>query len=147
MTGSYTARDSKMMKYLEHVQSITQKFKTFNIQQVPRDQNTQADALANLGSNFNPELLSQVPILHLSEPAVQKEEPISMIVSNVHTVPEPDSWTKPYYDYLRDDVLPINKHEAKAVRMRATRYTILKGVLFKRSASEILMRCIEPSQR
>jgi ribonuclease HI len=71
INGTYAAKDSKMVAYLGLVQSLLSKFDSFFIEQVPRDQNTQADALARLGSNFDALTLTKVPIVHLLEPAIK----------------------------------------------------------------------------
>ncbi|KAK2997729.1 hypothetical protein RJ639_025983 [Escallonia herrerae] len=48
--GDYEARDKRMAQYLELVKTSAVKFKNFTIHQIPRDQNTQADALSRLAS-------------------------------------------------------------------------------------------------
>ncbi|XP_074378000.1 uncharacterized protein LOC141719520 [Apium graveolens] len=50
--GNYEAKDEKMMAYLEIVKELQSRFIMFNIQQIPRKSNTQADALAALGVVF-----------------------------------------------------------------------------------------------
>ena len=75
-----------MIKYLEKLKLLTGKFSSFKIMQVPRDQNTQADALANLGSNFAPTTLDQIPIVYLSEPSINISESQVLAIG-----PEPDS--------------------------------------------------------
>ena len=52
--GSFAAKDDGMIAYLEVAKDLVTKFDKFDIQQVPREQNTQADALANLGSALDP---------------------------------------------------------------------------------------------
>lgn len=42
----YASKDSKMQAYLEIDKAFVKKFDLCNLQQIPRDQNTQDDALA-----------------------------------------------------------------------------------------------------
>ncbi|KAI3746658.1 hypothetical protein L6452_09097 [Arctium lappa] len=49
MNGEFAAKDSKMTAYLKVAKAKSAKFEPFSIKQIPRDLNTQADALANLG--------------------------------------------------------------------------------------------------
>ena len=72
INGSYAAKDSKMQAYLEIAKRLVNKFDSCTLQQIPRDQNTQADALANLGSNIKPKLTS-IPVVHLMYPAITKD--------------------------------------------------------------------------
>ena len=47
--GEFAAKDAKMTSYLDLAKKKSKEFQEFSVQQVPRNQNTQADALANLG--------------------------------------------------------------------------------------------------
>ena len=53
MNSEFQTKDSKMMAYLKLANERSKQFEKFTIEKIPRDQNTQADALANLGSAFN----------------------------------------------------------------------------------------------
>ncbi|XP_074313904.1 uncharacterized protein LOC141649105 [Silene latifolia] len=73
VNNEYVARDSKMIAYLKIATEQKLKFRSFKITQVPRDQNVEADALATLGATFQPTKLSNIPIIHVLTPAIQKE--------------------------------------------------------------------------
>uniref|UniRef100_A0A803MV83 RNase H type-1 domain-containing protein n=1 Tax=Chenopodium quinoa TaxID=63459 RepID=A0A803MV83_CHEQI len=73
MNGEFAAKDSKMILYLDLAKSIVAKFATFSIKQIPRDQNTQAGALATLGSALKKSKFSSIPLVHLLAPAINKE--------------------------------------------------------------------------
>ncbi|XP_074282596.1 uncharacterized protein LOC141607135 [Silene latifolia] len=68
------ARDPTMMAYLEIAQALKLRFQAFNIKQIPRDQNAEADALAALGATFKAGTVTTVPIVHVLEPAISKAE-------------------------------------------------------------------------
>ena len=73
MNGEFQAKDLKMMAYLELAKEKSKQFEKFTIEQIPRDQNTQADAQANLGSAFNKSMLDNIPIVHLSTSSIESE--------------------------------------------------------------------------
>lgn len=50
LKGEFAVKESKMMPYPEVAKGKSKLFDSFLITQVPRDQNVQADTLANLGS-------------------------------------------------------------------------------------------------
>ncbi|KAJ0521768.1 putative ribonuclease H [Helianthus annuus] len=50
--GSYAVKGEKLTKYLEIVKELALSFVFFSLTQVPREENTEADALANLGSSL-----------------------------------------------------------------------------------------------
>ncbi|XP_074288823.1 uncharacterized protein LOC141613977 [Silene latifolia] len=80
--------------YLEYAKKLCDKFVSFDIEQIPRDLNTLADASASLGSNFTPAIFDKIPIVHRLEPAINKPEQVSPVNE------DNDSWTKPYYDWF-----------------------------------------------
>nr|XP_009781426.1 PREDICTED: uncharacterized protein LOC104230343 [Nicotiana sylvestris] len=50
MLGTYTAREARIQQYLEKVRDLIRQFQTWKVMQIPRDENVEADALANLAS-------------------------------------------------------------------------------------------------
>lgn len=100
--------------------------------QVPRDLNTQANALANLGSSLIDVSLTSIPHIHLTALAISKCKDVTDVAAAIgnadadqtidnddsandnadknNDIPANDevsvSWMKPIYDYLTSDVLP-----------------------------------------
>ena len=74
INGSYEAKDSRMAEYLKISKALLEKFESYSLSQVPRDQNTEADALAGIGSNFNSGEFCHLPIVHLLYPATHEVE-------------------------------------------------------------------------
>ncbi|GKV19462.1 hypothetical protein SLEP1_g29723 [Rubroshorea leprosula] len=75
----------------------------------------------------------------LNAPSFQKTE-----VLEVSTDPETPSWTDPIKAYLQDGTVPTDKQEELKLRRKASRYTLLDGILYKRSYSLPLLRCLTP---
>ena len=114
----------------------------FNIRQIPRDQNTKVDALANLGSTLRKCDFKSIPIALLAETAISKQINATRYdASSTGSV----SWTQPILEYLEKGVLPEDKLESMKLRMKATRYHAISGVLFKRACTshDLLQRCLE----
>ena len=72
--GEFAAKDSKMTAYLDLAKQKANHFNPFTITQIPRDQNTQADALANLGSALRKLNVKSIPIAHLTKPTISKPD-------------------------------------------------------------------------
>ena len=98
-------RGAKMAAYLQKVKDLLSTFSSFKIRQVPREQNTQADALARLASTKDAELLEAIPVEFLSKPSIRSMES-QFIVSCVTSI---DAWMTPIIWYLKDDHLPEDK--------------------------------------
>ncbi|KAJ9556882.1 hypothetical protein OSB04_011496 [Centaurea solstitialis] len=135
VNGDFQAKDSKMMSYLKVVKERIAQFDHFSIEQIPRDQNTQVDALANLGSAFSDPFLESIPILHLTTPAIEMKEEVQMNE-------EIYNWSLDIWNYLKHDNLPEDKMEARKTRSKASRYTIFEDQLYRRSTSGLLLRCV-----
>ncbi|XP_017227992.1 uncharacterized protein LOC108203528 [Daucus carota subsp. sativus] len=147
VNGSYEAKDHKMLTYLDIMKKLQLSFDTFTIQQVPRELNTQADALAGLGAVFRSTGMSNIPIIHITQPAIlrlQNESPTSIF--NTHIKENVDDWMQVYTDYLKHGVLPTDRNEARAIRMKVSRFSLIDDVLFKKSTTGLLQRCLNSKE-
>ena len=79
-----------MASYLEHDKIFQPTFEEFDIAQIPRLDNSHADALANLGSSIPATESQSIPLLYLQWPAIWKDPP-----TEVTTIDAPDSWMTP----------------------------------------------------
>ncbi|XP_074374736.1 uncharacterized protein LOC141715154 [Apium graveolens] len=70
--GSYEAKDPKMVAYLDITKGLTNYFDNFSIEQVPRENNVKADALAGLGAVFKNLNLNNIPVVHIMKPAMER---------------------------------------------------------------------------
>ncbi|XP_010676986.1 uncharacterized protein LOC104892696 [Beta vulgaris subsp. vulgaris] len=150
--GEFAAKDSKMTAYLNAVQSKVKSFGKFDIFQIPRDQNTQADALANIGSAMRKSEFKGIPIVHLSSPAVHKAttvDDVNNIATDVNDIDVSNaaaastSWQTPFIQYLKDGTLPEDRLQARKVRFRASMYVLLDGILFRKSIAGPYLRCLD----
>ncbi|GKV51004.1 hypothetical protein SLEP1_g57682 [Rubroshorea leprosula] len=75
----------------------------------------------------------------LDEPSFTKPR-----VMEINTNPDTPSWTDSIVSFLRDGIVPEDRQEAIKLRKKASRYTLVNGVLYKRSFSLPLLRCLSP---
>ena len=81
-----------MVAYLQKAKDLLSTFSSFKIQQGPRAQNTQADALARLASTKDVELLEVIPVEFLNEPSISLIDPQLAINCVIAT----DTWMTPH---------------------------------------------------
>ncbi|GKV33125.1 hypothetical protein SLEP1_g41667 [Rubroshorea leprosula] len=62
----------------------------------------------------------------------------------MNTEPSTPSWTDPIVSFLGDETVPTDKQEKMRLRKKASRYTLVNDVLYKRSFSLLLLRCLNP---
>uniref|UniRef100_A0A2N9J3R3 Uncharacterized protein n=1 Tax=Fagus sylvatica TaxID=28930 RepID=A0A2N9J3R3_FAGSY len=104
VNGDYEAREDRMTKYLKLVRNAMKWFDQVMLVQVPREQNTEADALAKLASSD--EATDQyIEVQH--SPSHLEEEVSPIDVSN--------SWMTPIVNYLEDETLPSDTGRGQKV--------------------------------
>ncbi|KAL5559394.1 hypothetical protein UlMin_035605 [Ulmus minor] len=114
-------------------------FDTVTITQIPRNENTNADALARLATRLEDSLLKTVPLEILDEPSIDKHQ-------QVDAISDKPTWMDPIMAYLRDGTLPQDKFEARRLRYRSARYYLDKDKLRKRSFSSPSLTCLNEDQ-
>ncbi|XP_074383140.1 uncharacterized protein LOC141724754 [Apium graveolens] len=138
VNGSYEAQDPKMITYLDITKKLTNYFDTFNIQQVPRENNVQADALAVMGDVSKGLNLNNIPVVYITKPAVERlVHDIEVLALNQHndnTNEDMDSWIRAYKYYLKLCVKPKSNNEVRILRMKASTFIVIDDELFKKSS-------------
>ena len=143
---AYHTKDEKLIPYTELVDEILSHFKYFQIENIPRNSNRLADAMASAASLTPIEIEGKettFTIKNLETSVIAKEN--SKMVSMARIVGyEVSPWYQHIYKYLKDDIIDTKLDRKEQVRMKrlATRYVIIRDVLYKRSFNGILLRCL-----
>ncbi|GKV48259.1 hypothetical protein SLEP1_g55083 [Rubroshorea leprosula] len=132
------AVDPVMVKYVALIAELKCKFQKFCLSKIPRTENEQADSLSKFASDSSSHSRS-VFVEILDEPSFVKPR-----VMEISTNPDTPSWTDPILSFLRDGIVPEDRQEAMKLRKKASWYTLVDGVLYKRSFSLPLLRCLNP---
>ncbi|GJR42446.1 reverse transcriptase domain-containing protein [Tanacetum coccineum] len=117
VNGSYVAKESVIVQYLEKVKTLASNFKEFSTKQVPRSENKKADALNKIASTSFAHLSKQVLVEELKEKSINEKEVLAIVEEEGHT------WMTPICEYLTKEILPKDKKKARAVRRKASRQT------------------------
>lgn len=68
-------------------------------------------------------------------------------VKQVQSIEESGTtWMTPIWNSLSQGIVPEDKNEARKLRLKAPKYVIQNGVLFKRAYLQPLLRCVGPKQ-
>ncbi|XP_030949853.1 uncharacterized protein LOC115973743 [Quercus lobata] len=136
--GEYEAKEARMQKYLKLTNQLISSFNYIEFVQIPRDQNAEADEVARSASTENESKRFDWKIEEQNCPSIQKLQ-----ISSVHTE---HGWTSPIFTFLQEGRLLPDPEEAKKVRNRAARFTILNDELYKRGYSQPYLRCVEKEE-
>jgi ribonuclease HI len=142
LTGEFTAKGERMKLYAEKAWALRDLFKKFEVVHIPRDLNGRADQLARLATAPEGSLTEgRIPVrlLHTSSITRNKGEVNQINLDEI-------AWAKPEAEFLLSGSLPEDQAEAKKVRRRAARFTIIDDVLYKRSYIYPLLRCVSKDQ-
>lgn len=127
-----------MKRYLALLLELAHLFKYFSIKQIPREEKSLADSLAQMASDpDNVENHIDVPLELLDKPSICFEHVVWQITHGVW-------WGASIKRFLLTGELPANRMEARKIRMKAARYTMQLTELYKQSFSSLLFRCLAP---
>ncbi|GJV31107.1 reverse transcriptase domain-containing protein [Tanacetum coccineum] len=107
VNGSYTAKESGMVQYLEKVKTLASSFKKFSIKQVPKSENKNAGALSKIASTSFAHLTKQVLVEEHNEKSINEVEVLAVMEE------EGDTCMTPIYEYLTKETLPAEKGKAR----------------------------------
>lgn len=102
VNDNFSAKDKSMDAYLKLVMELISIFEKFELVQIPRSENSHADAFSKLASSKDSELFTVVPIEHLRRPSTSKGE-------DVMWVKDTSSWMKSIVAFLKDQTLSFDK--------------------------------------
>ncbi|GJU40271.1 reverse transcriptase domain-containing protein [Tanacetum coccineum] len=140
VNGTYIAKKTDMIKYLEKVKALTSTFRAFSIKQVPRSKNKKVDALSKMASTSFAHLIKQVLVEELKEKSVNEREVLAVVEE------EWDTWMTPIHEYLTDESLPAERKKARAIKRKSQCFAIINQILYKKSFLGPWLRCVGPSQ-
>ncbi|KAI3797985.1 hypothetical protein L1987_33251 [Smallanthus sonchifolius] len=140
---SKSLKGEKLAKYLTMVKQLSIEFETFNIIQVPREDNTEADALANLASALRVPEGTKIPIIHILSPVIEKVNEVSNTEEETDIrdlEPIPGSWISPIKKNLQD---ASDEKNHNAFRMRMSHFIMFDNILYRKSIAGPYLRCLE----
>ena len=129
-TGEFVARDERMSAYAKEVIRLTALFQNCRLLQVSRDDNTHADALANLASSIHTGKTSTIMIDYMSGPSIEPEN----TEQQAKCVDMGPSWMDAIVAFLKERKLLEDRKKAHKVRLKSARFFLTEdGHLFRRS--------------
>ncbi|XP_070021979.1 uncharacterized protein [Nicotiana sylvestris] len=118
MIGAYTARKARMQQCLEKVRDLIRQFQTWKVTQIPRDENVEADALANLASAADMASNENASVIHLFHSVLDIDK------NEVNFNNLTWDWRNEIFAFLQYGTIPEYKKKAHALRKKAARYCL-----------------------
>ncbi|XP_062080792.1 uncharacterized protein LOC133785589 [Humulus lupulus] len=117
--GEYSARGLRMVAYLNKAKDLLAQFEEYTIKVVPREQNSNANAVEKLASAKDADTLNIVPVEYSENPSIIEQEAMPITIAN--------TWMAPIITYLEHGTLPDNRNDAKKMMRQAARHDITKS--------------------
>ncbi|GKA72185.1 reverse transcriptase domain-containing protein [Tanacetum coccineum] len=136
VNGTYIAKETDMIKYLEKVKALTSTFRAFLIKQVPRSKNKKADALSKMASTSFAHLSKQVLVEELKEKSVNEREVLTVVEE------EGDTWMTLIHEYLTVRNFTKERKKERAIKRKSQRFAIINGILYKKYFLGPWLRCV-----
>ncbi|GJU99187.1 reverse transcriptase domain-containing protein, partial [Tanacetum coccineum] len=136
--GIYAAKQPAIREYLQRTKETLRRFRSYTIEHIRRNQNKKADALSKLALMTFEHLTKEVLVKVLARRSIEEKE-----VLQVETKEE-ESWMAPIHEYLLSSLLPEDSKESRKIRIKAPRYKLIRGSLYKKSFYTPWLRCIAP---
>ncbi|XP_056690034.1 uncharacterized protein [Spinacia oleracea] len=137
VNGNYETRDPTMIKYMKVVHQEVEKWKSFEVRQVPRSENNQADALSKLASSAS----GDTPRYVFWEVKDQKiiEQLEAAVLDRMST------WMDNIINFKMNGVLPDDPKQAAKLQKKCSWFEMWNGTLYK-AYSRPLLRCVTPEK-
>ncbi|KAL0345043.1 UNVERIFIED_CONTAM: Transposon Ty3-I Gag-Pol polyprotein [Sesamum radiatum] len=118
--GDFEAKEKRMAQYLDLIRTFGQTFEKFELKRIPRSENEEADQLAKLASSLTI-MGSKHNLTNSRTPRDRRRQKKFWIATS-------------------------RQEEARAIRVRAARFTIIAGDLYKRGFSQPYLKCLDPEK-
>ncbi|GJX78698.1 reverse transcriptase domain-containing protein [Tanacetum coccineum] len=122
------------IEYLAKDNEFISEFKTFSIENIPREDNQKADILSKLAIVLFSHLTKETLVEVLNERSTDAKE-VQTIMEE-----EGENWMTPIINYLEEGIVPLDKNEARSLRAKISQYVIESGVLFKKGYLVSMLR-------
>ena len=126
---TFETKDQRMKLYCDKVVQLMKCFRRINVQAIKRELNARADQLAKCaayGEYNKKSKLTTAGSLPLDVYIMEMENDLKSDLME-------ERWMNPLIDYLKNSKEPKDKSQARKLRIKAARYTLLEGRLYKNS--------------
>ncbi|XP_073120867.1 uncharacterized protein [Henckelia pumila] len=136
VNGSYEVKSEKLKEYMKAIEEARGLFDEVMFEQIPRESNEKADVLAKMASSLhnwkNREVVVQVELTPSTE--------------LIPLAPKESDWRKELLEYMEKVELPKDPKKAYRLKQRSLRFVMVEGVLYKKSFSGPLLKCLGPKE-
>ncbi|GKV43753.1 hypothetical protein SLEP1_g51005 [Rubroshorea leprosula] len=142
LSGEYKCTSLSLAPYFALAVQLLEEFDDVSIRHVPRDQNYEANEMAQIASGLRiPEGVMQKVVIveKCSLPSIHQR---GMTVSTCSIDVTQTDWHFPIIQYLKDQSIKVSRK----TKMQALNYALIEDVLYRRGHDELLLCCLGPDE-
>ncbi|XP_075099008.1 uncharacterized protein LOC142175902 [Nicotiana tabacum] len=139
--GISKTKEECMQQYIVKVQALLARFREWSITHIPREENLETDALANLGSSMEMKGSDSGTVVQLMHSDLDADSYYEVNTTNLVW-----DWMNEIIDYLEHGKFPEDSKAHRALRAKASRYSFKGGQLYRKSFQVPLARCLGASE-
>ncbi|XP_074342458.1 uncharacterized protein LOC141680022 [Apium graveolens] len=138
VNGEFEARYEIMAKYIRLLRPLMTQFDKCHVEYIPREENSKADALSKFTSYEIENSSGSVYFRVLKKRSID--------VKLVSPIGLGESWIDPIKAHLQTKWLPSDTAEEQKLTVRALRYSLIDGILYKGSFPVPYLRYLRPDE-
>ncbi|XP_070009620.1 uncharacterized protein [Nicotiana sylvestris] len=139
VNGSFVVREDRMQRYLDEIQITLHCFKEWTLVHIPQEENSEADALANLGSSVEEDDILPGSVVQLSKSVIKEGH------AEINSTSLTWDWRNKYINYLEIGKLPADPKESRALQTKATQFSLDESrTFYRRTFDGPLALCLGP---
>jgi len=139
--GEAQVKDALLHKYLAMVKERIGNFDSVEIIHIPREQYKTSDVLSKLSSTRTNKINHS-----FIQDTLEKPSYGTSAIKVAMAEPAPRTWMTPIKAYIDEGKLADDPLEAKTIKRRACKHTIIEEWLFKRGFSSPLLKYLNPDE-
>ncbi|XP_074353997.1 uncharacterized protein LOC141692932 [Apium graveolens] len=140
VNGGFQTQGPRTELYLRCTQLLIEKFQVVRLECISREKNSNADALAKMGSQQEAVLLGSILLEIQKIPSIPEIEAMQ-----VDETPK-EIWMSPLLAYIHKGTLHEDKFKARRLHYQAARYVVYDEILYKRGFNQPLLRCVDEEE-
>ncbi|VFQ93701.1 unnamed protein product [Cuscuta campestris] len=145
VNGEMEVKEDRLARYGDLVRALLRELEEFRLTRIPRSENADADMLSKL-TQACPEHVSKLAkIKILDTPSTDRFEVAAIQpgqTSATGIIGADDDWRYELMEYLETGQKPDDEERARKVVLRAPRFQVIDGHLYKRAIGGPLLRCL-----
>nr|XP_016477327.1 PREDICTED: uncharacterized protein LOC107798804 [Nicotiana tabacum] len=135
--GIFDTKEERMQQYVVIVQTLVALFREWSINHIPREENTEAYALANLGLSTKMKGSDSGTVVHIMHSVLDVDGYYEVNTTNLVW-----DWRNEIIDYLEHGKLPEDPKASQELHTKAASYIFWGGQLYRRSFQGPLAQCL-----